>query len=422
MIATFLSTFCLPALTAASAERATPVTLERTAEGYTLLKDGEPYTIHGAGGTGNIELLVEYGGNTIRTWDAEGIRPLMDEAHEHGVSVLVGIWLAHQRHGYDHSDMAVRKEQAERVRKFVLEFRDHPALLGWGVGNELELNGDFDIALEQIQIASRIIKSLDEHHPTFAIIAELGEDKAVRVLKECPDIDILGVNSYAQMGSVADRLLAQGYDGPYVVTEFGPVGHWETESTPWGAPYEQSSSEKAAFIGQNFQSTVVDHLGGQCLGSFAFLWGNKQEKTETWFGLILPTGETTQTVDMLSTHWTGSEPDNLAPLCSGIEIHGGGNVFEPGEQIRCRVKASDPDGDRLRFEWRVIPESGVLSVGGDFEQGIKPMDLDITVRDEGAVIMLPERRGAYRVFVTVRDGEGHAGTANVPIHVGPYDR
>jgi len=410
-----------PALgaTAARGERPSVVRVVETPTGYTLVKNGEPFVIHGAGGTSNLELLASYGGNAIRTWDAEGIAPLMDEAHELGISVLVGIWLHHQRHGYDHDNEATRREQNERVERFVRQFRDHPALLGWGVGNEIELGGDMDIAIEQINAAAEIIKRLDANHPTFAIIAGTGEDKAKRIQDECPRIDVLGVNAYGSMGRVAQDLEAQGYTGPFAITEFGPMGHWEVDTTAWDAPIEMTSAEKAAFVRESYQRTIESNIAGPCVGSFAFLWGNKQERTETWYGLILPTGETIQSVDVLSTFWTGSPPENRAPIVRAIRVtpDRSGGVFNAGQRVRARVIASEPDGDDTQIEWRVFPESSAETIGGDQEDKLREVELEIEPSGDAAWITLPDKPGAYRVFVTVRDGQGHAGTANMPIRI-----
>ena len=392
------------------------VTLQQTPEGYMLLKNGEPYIIRGAGGSSHLGLLKESGGNTIRTWDAEGIAPLMDEAHELGLSVLVGIWLEHRRHGYDHENPEHRKHDLDRVEGFVKQFRDHPALLGWGVGNELELGGDLDIAIEQIKLASSKIKELDPNHPTMAVIAEIGEDKAVRIQNECPDIDLIGINSYGGMGTVGQRAMNQGYSGAYAITEFGPVGFWETGVSSWGAPYEQSSGEKADFLRRNYADTIQANLGKQCVGSFAFLWGNKQEKTETWFGLILPTGERTEMIDVLTEFWTGEPPKNRAPRVLGLKTDADAAKMSPGQTIEVAVEASDADADALETEWRVMPESGVRSEGGDAEPEIAPVPIAIELIDAThARITLPQEAGAYRIFATVRDGHSNAGTANLPI-------
>lgn len=392
------------------------VTLEQTSTGYQLIRNGEPYVILGVGGTSDLQRLKDAGGNTIRTWDAEGIEPLMDEAHELGLAVMVGIWLEHQRHGYDHQNPEHRQHDLDRVEMFVKQFRDHPALLGWGVGNELELGGDLDIALQQINAASALIKELDPNHPTMSVIAEIGDDKAVRIQNECPNIDMIGINSYGGLGTLGLRVQNQGYTGPYAVTEFGPVGFWETGVSSWGAPYEQTSGAKADFIRRNYEATIESNLSGQCVGSFAFLWGNKQEKTETWFGLILPTGERTEMIDVLTEFWSGKAPENRAPRVTGLTIDTDVAKIDPGQTILVEVNATDADGDELETEWRVMPESVVRSEGGDAEPEIATVPIGIeTINATSAKLTLPKEIGAYRVYATVRDGQGNAGTANLPI-------
>ena len=61
---------------------------------------------------------------------------------------------------------------------------------------------------------------------------------------------------------------------------------------------------KASFLRDVYTSTITPNLGKDCLGSFAFLWGHKQEKTETWYGLMLPSGEWTERVGVLGELWT----------------------------------------------------------------------------------------------------------------------
>ena len=51
----------------------------------------------------------------------------------------------------------------------------------------------------------------------------------------CPDIDIVGINSYGGAASVPERYRKAGGTKPYILTEFGPPGRWEIEATAWGA-------------------------------------------------------------------------------------------------------------------------------------------------------------------------------------------
>ena len=67
------------------------------------------------------------------------------------------------------------------------------------------------------------------------------------------------------------------------------MGFWEVAKTSWGAPIEPNSTAKS----KTYYSThklVCDINDGKemCLGTFAFRWGWKQEKTSTWFGMCLP--------------------------------------------------------------------------------------------------------------------------------------
>ena len=61
----------------------------------------------------------------------------------------------------------------------------------------------------------------------MTVIAELGKDKVQKIQKLCPDIDIIGVNSYGGGASLATRYRQAGGKRPFIVTEFGPPGTWE---------------------------------------------------------------------------------------------------------------------------------------------------------------------------------------------------
>ncbi len=395
------------------------VEVRSTSSGYELLRNGQPFFVRGVGGTVHLDRLAAMGANAIRTWDAEGIDDLLEDAHARGLAVCVGIWLMHERHGHDYNDPRVRQKQLDKVERIVKQYQTHPAVLAWGVGNEVELAGDFDLALRSIEEAAAVIKSLDTRHPTVAIIAEVGEDKARRIAHECPSIDIIGINAYGGAATVPERLLAQGYAGPYLITEFGPLGPWESPVTDWGAPIEQASHQKAQFYSNSYRRGVEAERLGRCLGSFAFLWGNKQETTSTWFGLLLPTGETTEAVDYLGRFWTGQQPSANAPRVSAIRLDGSEpDSIKPGERFGATVSAYDPDSDALEFEWQVVRESSDRRAGGDAERALEAIaNCVIAVEGPRVMIEAPTKPGAYRLFVFVRDGTGRAGTANLPFLV-----
>ena len=258
------------------------VELRKADVGWQLLRDGEPYFIRGAGGQHSLEQLAAAGGNSVRTWGGDDIGPLLDEAHSLGLTVTVGIWLGHERHGFDYRDETQVAEQLQRARDMVLKFKDHPAVLLWGIGNEMEgfESGDDQAIWAAVNDVAAMAKELDLNHPTMTVTAEIGGGRIESVHKNSPSIDIHGINAYGGAASIAERLQAGGASKPFVLTEFGARGSWEAPTTAWGAPFEQTSTEKAAFYRNSYERSIVA-APNAALGSYAFTWGFKMEATAT---------------------------------------------------------------------------------------------------------------------------------------------
>ena len=243
--------------------RAIPVELQQTEQGWQLLRDGKPYLIRGAGGSASLEQLAAAGANSVRTWGADDIDALLDEAHALGLTVAVGIWLGHERHGFDYDDDSQVREQLEKVRQTVLRYKDHPAVLLWGIGNEMEgfESGDNPAIWNAVNDIAVMVKRLDPHHPTMTVTADIGGGRVEGVQKRCPAIDIHGINSYGGALSIAERYRKAGGSKPYILTEFGPPGPWEAEVNDWGAPAELTSTEKAASYRRAYEQAVLSAPG-----------------------------------------------------------------------------------------------------------------------------------------------------------------
>lgn len=395
-----------------------PVELRQTEDGWQLLRGGEPYFIRGAGGDGSLEQLAAAGANSVRTWGAAGVGEILDEAHAQGLTVAVGIWLGHERHGFDYNDPSQVEAQLQAARETVLRYKDHPAVLLWGLGNEMEgfEAGDSPVIWKAVNDVAAMVKDLDPNHPTMTVTAELGGGRIKSLHEDSPAIDIHGVNSYGGAATVADRLAESGATKPYVITEFGPVGSWEMPKTEWGAPYEQTSTQKAEFYRQSYEKGVLG-APGRALGSYAFLWGQKMEGTETWFGMFLNDGSRLGAYDVMSEVWSGTPPENLAPTVEAVFIEGSVEL-EPGEELTATTAITDPDGDNPRVRWVLRPESGEYMTGGDFRQGLPDIEGAVLESDsKSARIRMPAEPGAYRLFVYAYDDVGSAATANVPLLV-----
>jgi len=397
---------------------AIPVELRETEQGWQLLRGGEPYFIKGAGGSGSLEQLAAAGANSVRTWGADDVGPLLDEAHALGLTVTVGIWLGHERHGFDYNDETQVREQLERAREAVLRYKDHPAVLLWGIGNEMEgfENGDNPVIWKAVNDVAAMVKELDPHHPTMTVTTFVHGERIEYLHKRSPAIDIHGVNAYGGASIVAERLREGGATKPFVLTEFGPVGSWEMPKTEWGAPYEQTSTDKAKFYKQSYEQGVVAEPGF-ALGSYAFLWASKMEATETWFGMFLEDGAKTGAVDVMTELWSGSPPEDLAPSVEPLSLEGNAQV-DPGAEINVKFDAEDPEGSELSVRWVLRPEAAEYATGGDFRPNLAEIDgVIIESSAEGVRLRMPEEPGPYRLFFYAYDAAGNAATANVPLLV-----
>lgn len=270
-------------------EQATPsssspsvVKVRKTAEGFALVRNGQPYFIKGGGGEHYLETLQVSGGNSLRTWGADDLEPLLDRAQQLGLTVTIGIWLGQERQGFNYGDAAQVRGEFEKTRRFVRRYRKHPALLMWGLGNEMEGSGENPLIWRAVNNLAKMVKEEDPDHPTMTVIAELGANgsKVKHFVELCPDVDVLGINSYAGLASLPQRLQVADMNRPYVVTEFGPPGPWEVRKTAWNAPIESTSTHKAETYLANYRSAIGSQAG-KCLGSYAFLWGSKMEATPT---------------------------------------------------------------------------------------------------------------------------------------------
>lgn len=393
-----------------------------TEDGFTLLRDGKPYLVRGAGLAGiDVATLAARGGNSLRTWGVEDAQTTLDAAHRHGVTVSLGLPVAAERFGFDYDDPESIAEQRQRVADAVTTYRDHPALLAWIIGNELDMNFTNPRVYDEVNELSRMIHELDPNHPTTTTITAMDKKIVELVRERAPDLDFLSIQAYGAL-FLMPKAIRYLKKGPFMVTEWGPLGHWEVGKTRWGAPIEQDSAEKARHYLKSYR-TLIEPFLGPGLGSYAFLWGHKQERTHTWFSLFTATGESTSAVDVLQYVWTGRAPANQAPLIESFTLMrrpATDNIrLGAGKSYTAKVEVTDPDGDPIAYRWRVKPESTESVVGGDFEATIEDIEGSILgdANQASVSIRAPASLGHYRIYVMAYDGKGHAAHANIPFLV-----
>jgi Cellulase (glycosyl hydrolase family 5) len=401
------------------------VQILETNGGYQLYVDHKPFHIKGAGiEFGSIEKLKEHGGNSFRTWSTYNGRDsgqeILNQALTNGMYVSMGLDMGHERHGFDYNDTNAVAKQFASIKAQVLQYKDNPAIIIWVIGNELNMDGKNPKVWDAVNDISKMVHALDPNHLTTTPLAGFNRDVVQEVRMRAPDLDFLSFQMYAGVSNLPRELRTSNWTGPYMITEWGATGHWEVAKTQWGAPIENDSTTKAHFYLKRYENVI--EADRRCIGSYVFLWGQKQERTPTWYGMFLPSGEETEAVDVMQYLWTGKWPAIRCPEIQGAWLDGKTayqNVhLAAGNSYTARVNATDPNHIPLTWSWEIRPESTDLKKGGDFET--TPKRVPGLVQDERGgetTLKAPSKPGAYRLFAYIYDGKGHAAHVNIPFYV-----
>lgn len=406
--------------TSSEDDQTTRVELKSEDGTYRLFVNDEPFFVKGAGvGHGDIALLAENGANAVRTWSSS--EAMLDEAHELGLMVMMGLHIGKERHGFDYNDEEAVKEQFEKIKPLILAMKDHPALLGWGLGNELNLNSTNLKVWNAVEEIAAYIREVDGNHPVTTMLAGINKKEVDYIEAHCPHIDFLSIQLYGAIEDLPELIAEAGYSGPYLITEWGATGHWEVASTEWGAAIENTSTEKAREIKYRYENIILAD-SASCMGSFVFLWGQKQERTPTWYGLFTEDGKATEAVDVMHYFWKGTWPENRAPKILEATLDNKTRYDNikllPGNTYNLAYDFEDPEGDSLTVRLELLMESTDLKVGGDRESRPESLDLEVSgVTSSSASIASPSESGRYRIFIYANDGHNHAATVNIPFLV-----
>ena len=408
---------------------ASPVAVEIRGEKgeYQLFRGGEPYVVKGVGlGVDAqapeelIRRLAAHGGNSFRTWHVID-RAFLDLAHAHGITVAICLDMARERHGFDYDDEHAVGQQLEIFRRQVNAIKDHPALLFWIVGNELNLGYTNPRVYDAVNDVAIMIHEVDPLHPVTTATAGISVELAQVIMRRAPELDFISVQVYGGLFDMTPVLTEIDFDIPVAVTEWGTIGHWEVSETEWGAPIELNSREKAETYMRGY-AEVLQPLSGTLIANYAFLWGQKQERTPTWYGMFTEKLERTPAIDAMHQIWNEAPFKYKAPAINELLL----NDLRASDSIRLRpnstnvakVSIAGKADEGLSFAWSVRYESNATESGGDVEN--VPSTLPNLVEPSGngtAELIAPNQPGAYRLFVDVRDSAGAVGYANVPFFV-----
>ena len=185
--------------------------------------------------TQDLALMQEMGINTIRVYEPIADKAVLDEIHAAGISVIVGV-------GYNQG--GVYDLQSGTYLNYVEQYKSHPAILLWELGNEYNFHpewfgGTMDLWYETLRAASAAIQAADPNHPVSTAHGELPEDT---LIAEMTDIDLWGLNVYRwDVSCTAAMDFAKRSDKPMYFSEIGADSYMSTSMLG----YAQGSNPRA---------------------------------------------------------------------------------------------------------------------------------------------------------------------------------
>lgn len=405
------------------------VYIESYGDGYRLIRNGEPFEIRGAGGDAYFRELAAVGGNTIRLFDSTNLKEKLNEAHRHGLAVIVDLYIPRFSPIYNPYE---QEEEVQRLTKQVMELvsehKDHPALLMWNLGNELNYpltlrKNDF---IRTFNEWVAMIQAEDPNHPVSTSIIGAGRKTMLSIFYHSPGLDLIGFNTFGNTMYVnrhvnqVSRLIGKR---PYFISELGPDGPWESTLTSWGVPIEGTCSAKSNLY--RIRSEMVKKDGeSSLLGSLVFYWGEKLERTHTWFSLFRDGAPSTR-VRGIQEMWNSpssissipsNETEYLRKLVVNQREANENVVLVSGEPTEAEALL-EPPGDSLRIEWEIYPEAWFSDTHRMVTERYRPIDTFLSMDGSRATFRAPREEGPYRIFVYVYHPDGMFETANVPFYV-----
>jgi hypothetical protein len=404
---------------------------------HRFYRNDEVFYIKGAAYNDFVDQVDDFGGNAIRTYsvnDVAATQKLLDDAFNNKVAVMLGIWINRPKDGFDYNNTAAVKVQFDIAEQWVKQFKDHPAVMMWALGNEIS-SADANL-WQSVDEIGKMIKEIDPHHPVTTVLAGTNQDIIKVIIEKCTSFDLLGINSYdGAVTLVQGKLKEVGWNKPYMICEFGPRGTWDAQVdfTSWGSTagnglIEMTSTQKAEKYKQIVEQQILPYYNKPvtCLGSFVFLWGYQTRgDVITWYPMFNRFGKAMEGAHVMRNLWTSFNSQNKAPRIEKIENLKVNSrtvydniIFNINTNNTANIIATDPDGDPLIYEWIVTKEGVSFSTDDHSFEGSLPsaqgVILNQTNENSTFKVTIP---GFYRLNCFVFDNHNNAAHASFPFRV-----
>lgn len=402
------------------------VFISRTANGFELIRNGNPFRIKGASGYGRIRELAAYGGNTLRVYDTVNLGVVLDEAEQHGISIIADIpILPFDKHFNYYRDTSENSKLRSAVRELVKRHRNHPALLFWNLGNEVEYplvfsENDFIRTFNEL---IDLIHKEDPDHPVSTTVTFPSKREILSMRYHSPELDLIGFNVFGNIKNL-DRELSRIEillgPFPFYVSEWGHDGPWEAQSTNWAAPIEPTSTKKMEQLGERYQLLMTQTKANN-LGTLAFYWGDKLENTPTWFSTFYDGYKKSEELRTLEHLWKNAAGTAPALGLNYMLIDGLGApsslIYEPEQRRTARLVFHDYHCRKLNIHWEVTREAWDRRQWGEGKKSQSIQNAIQLAAGDSVIFTTPVTEGPYRIFAYVSDSLGYTATANIPFYV-----
>ena len=418
-------------------EKSRKVYIERTECGYILIRNAKPFYIKGAAGNSNFKELNDVGGNTIRLYDTINLQDNLDSAAINGLAVIVDIPIPPYS-STNYLDEHENKVLKQKVRDLITCYKNHPALLMWNLGNEVNYpkihwkdlireNHGKKGFIKTFNELIEIIHNEDANHPVSTSMWNIGIEHYASFRIFSPGLDVLSYNVFGDTKSIRDKVKKYYFlfgVSPFYISEYGSDGWWMQESdyTSWLSPIEQTSEKKAEQINTRYHLIVENK---NCLGSLLFYWGNRYECTPTWYSLFKEEYKSEILLE-IERLWKKSDQK---PKLVGLEymlINGKGAsdnlIFKSGELKESELKLDVNAFDSIRIKWEIYPDVWYQGWNEEKYNSKKleppvPIQCNIHAENSTASFITPIIEGPYRIFAYVYDRRGYFATTNTPFYV-----
>jgi cellulose synthase (UDP-forming) len=373
----------------------------------------------------DFSAIQKMGGNTIRRYGTNwSDRNILNAAADHHLKVLYGFWFLQDIDCL--TDEKQKRAYQEEIEATVLKYRDHPGILGWGLGSEVwgllkhqygkpyltEVRHAHVLFVEQM---ARRIKELDPNHPVFSVqeseqISDAVSDYAVGA----PSLDFIGVNSFYQddIANLDDNIERIDRSRPYLVSEFGPTAYWDTSQNQYDRQHgliEDTALSKATLYADRWRE-YIQADSGRNIGGVAYCWSDRYEGTSTWFGMTDLERHPKPSMAALANAWQFS-----SAVLGGNFPYNGPKILNvdypttpqlPNHPLTVKANVDLHGDDHARFVWTVTGPGFKADAGR-----VTPIN-----GGTSAAIELPSIPGWYRIELKVL-GRSGLDEANVPVLV-----